>query len=62
MGNSNFVDYVKLFLASGDGGNGSTHMRREKYITISITAETIEDAVAQFARFDGEISNSLKKM
>lgn len=32
MGNSNFVDYVKLFLASGDGGNGSTHMRREKYI------------------------------
>ena len=32
MGNSNFVDYVKLFLSSGDGGNGSTHMRREKYI------------------------------
>ncbi len=32
MGNSNFVDYVKLFLASGDGGNGSMHMRREKYI------------------------------
>ncbi len=32
MAGSNFVDYVKLFLASGDGGNGSTHMRREKYI------------------------------
>lgn len=32
MGSSNFVDYVKLFLASGDGGNGSTHLRREKYI------------------------------
>lgn len=32
MGNSNFVDYVKLFLASGDGGSGSAHLRREKYI------------------------------
>lgn len=41
---------------------GHNNMRREKYITISITAETIEDAIAQFARFDGEISNSLKKI
>lgn len=32
MAGSNFVDYVKLFLASGAGGNGSTHLRREKYI------------------------------
>jgi len=32
MSNSNFIDYVKLFLASGNGGKGSMHMRREKYI------------------------------
>ena len=32
MADSNFVDYVKLFLASGDGGAGSTHLHREKYI------------------------------
>ena len=32
MPGSNFVDYVKLFLASGAGGSGSTHLRREKYI------------------------------
>jgi len=30
--NSNFVDYVKVFCASGDGGKGSTHLRREKFI------------------------------
>lgn len=41
---------------------GHNNMRREKYITISINAETIEDATAQFARFDGEISNALKKI
>lgn len=32
MAESNFIDYVKLFLASGKGGNGSTHMRREKFV------------------------------
>lgn len=32
MANSNFVDYVKLFLASGDGGSGSMHLHREKYV------------------------------
>ncbi|MFA7115638.1 MAG: GTPase ObgE [Bacteroidales bacterium] len=32
MSDSNFIDYVRLFLASGNGGNGSVHMRREKYI------------------------------
>ncbi|MDD2420131.1 MAG: GTPase ObgE [Bacteroidales bacterium] len=30
--NSNFVDYVKIFCASGNGGKGSMHLRREKYI------------------------------
>lgn len=32
MANSNFVDYVKLFLASGKGGSGSTHLHREKFV------------------------------
>ena len=29
---SNFVDYVKIHCKSGNGGAGSRHMRREKYI------------------------------
>ena len=32
MGESNFVDYVKIYCRSGRGGRGSTHFRREKYI------------------------------
>lgn len=32
MGHSNFVDYVKIFCKSGNGGKGSSHFRREKYI------------------------------
>ena len=32
MPSSNFIDYVRLFCASGNGGNGSVHLRREKYI------------------------------
>lgn len=32
MADSNFIDYVKVFLRSGNGGPGSTHLRREKYI------------------------------
>ena len=32
MAGSNFVDYVKIFCASGNGGNGSMHLHREKYI------------------------------
>lgn len=32
MAESNFVDYVKIFCRSGNGGPGSRHMRREKYI------------------------------
>jgi GTP-binding protein len=32
MSNTNFVDYVKVFLRSGKGGAGSAHMRREKYV------------------------------
>ncbi len=32
MPDSNFIDYVKIFCASGNGGAGSTHLRRAKYI------------------------------
>lgn len=32
MSSSNFVDYVKLFCASGNGGKGSMHLRREKFV------------------------------
>ncbi len=32
MEGGNFVDYVKLFLRSGNGGAGSVHFRREKYV------------------------------
>ena len=32
MPDSNFIDYVKIFCASGNGGAGSIHLRREKYI------------------------------
>lgn len=32
MAVSNFVDYVKIYCRSGNGGSGSSHFRREKYI------------------------------
>ncbi|MCF1190678.1 GTPase ObgE [Mangrovimonas sp. AS39] len=32
MTEGNFVDYVKLHIASGNGGKGSAHLHREKYI------------------------------
>lgn len=31
MAETNFVDYVKIFFKSGNGGAGSHHMRREKF-------------------------------
>lgn len=33
MTEGNFVDYVKLHITSGNGGKGSAHLHREKYIT-----------------------------
>jgi len=33
MTEGNFVDYVKVNISSGNGGKGSAHFRREKYIT-----------------------------
>jgi GTP-binding protein len=32
MSDSNFVDYIKIFCRSGNGGAGSAHLRREKFI------------------------------
>jgi len=32
MSGSNFVDYMKIFCRSGNGGAGSAHFRREKFI------------------------------
>ena len=32
MAESNFIDYVKIYCASGHGGAGSTHLYRAKYI------------------------------
>ncbi|MCL1973547.1 MAG: GTPase ObgE [Bacteroidetes bacterium] len=32
MSDSNFVDYVRIFCASGNGGKGSMHLHREKYV------------------------------
>lgn len=33
MTEGNFVDYVKVFVESGNGGKGSVHLHREKFIT-----------------------------
>ena len=33
MTEGNFVDYVKIHINSGNGGKGSAHLHREKYIT-----------------------------
>ncbi|UGU16938.1 GTPase ObgE [Sinomicrobium kalidii] len=32
MTEGNFVDYVKVHVSSGNGGKGSAHLRREKYV------------------------------
>jgi GTP-binding protein len=32
MTEGNFVDYIKIHIASGKGGQGSTHLRREKFV------------------------------
>ncbi len=32
MASSNFIDYIKIYCKSGDGGSGSVHFRREKYL------------------------------
>lgn len=34
MTEGNFVDYVKVQVSSGNGGKGSTHLRREKFVAM----------------------------
>ncbi len=34
MTEGNFVDYVKVHVSSGNGGKGSTHLRREKFVAM----------------------------
>ena len=34
MTEGNFVDYVKIHVNSGNGGKGSTHLRREKFVAM----------------------------
>ena len=39
-----FVDYTKIIIKSGDGGNGAVTFRREKYVAAGgpDRAETVE--------------------
>ena len=32
MPEANFIDYVKLYMRAGNGGAGSVHFRREKFV------------------------------
>lgn len=32
MTEGNFTDYVKVLVASGNGGKGSSHLHREKFV------------------------------
>ena len=34
MTEGNFVDYVKVHVTSGNGGKGSAHLRREKFVAM----------------------------
>ena len=39
MTEDNFVDYVKINVKSGDGGKGSTHLRRENLLQREVQTE-----------------------
>ena len=46
MTEGNFVDYVKINVASGKGGKGSTHLRRKNMLPrVGLTVETEEEEV-----------------
>ena len=32
MSNPNFIDHIKIFCKSGNGGRGSSSFRREKFV------------------------------
>lgn len=42
MTEGNFVDYVKIYVSSGKGGKGSTHLHREKFIEKVVLTEEME--------------------
>ena len=46
MTEANFVDYVKLIVRSGNGGKGSMHLRREKFISKGVPMEAMEEGEA----------------
>ena len=46
MTEANFVDYVKLIVRSGNGGKGSMHLHREKFITKGVPMEVMEEGEA----------------
>ena len=41
---------------------GRNNLKKEKYLTLTIHAEGIEEAVSVFSRLDGEVSTALKKI
>jgi len=41
---------------------GRNNMRKEKYLTLTIHANGIEEAVSTFSRLDGEVSSAVKKI
>lgn len=43
-------------------GEGRNNLIREKYITVSIESESIDEAVTNFARIDGEVASNVKRM
>ena len=48
MTEGNFVDYVKIYVTSGKGGKGSTHLHREKFIEKAVQMEVMEVVVDTF--------------
>lgn len=41
---------------------GRNNMVREKYLTVSIEADSVDDAIVVFARLDGEIAQNVKRI
>ena len=46
MTEGNFVDYVKIHVFSGNGGKGSSHLHREKYVAKGGPDGAMEDEEA----------------
>ena len=46
MTEDNFVDYVKVFVRSGNGGAGSSHLRRENLLQKEDLTVEMEEMVA----------------